>query len=120
MTIPEPTRWRLEQRLHLRRRERWPALRDLEVRYRGDFAYVTGRDDDGAMSLCRLRYTGSPESWGFACYLASKDGYEDSILPAGRFTGTPEEALDCACGLYLNGPSAWTGARDPSQSRENF
>jgi hypothetical protein len=22
--------------------------------------------------------------------------------------GTPEEALDCACGLYLNDPKAWT------------
>ena len=29
---------------------------------------------------------------GFACYFASKDGYEDSILPSGIFTGTPEEA----------------------------
>ena len=120
MTIPEPTRWRLEERLNLRRRERWPALRELKVRYRGDFAYITGRDEDGALSLCRLRYIGSRDSWGFACYLASKDRYEDSILPTGSFTGTPEEALDCACGLYLNDPSAWTDGRDSDQSRENF
>jgi hypothetical protein len=107
MAIPDPARWRLEQRLELRRRERWPALRDLNIRYRGDYAYVTGRDPDGPLSLCRLRYTGSPDNWGFACYLASTDRYEQSILPTGSFTGTPEDALDCACGLYLNDPTAW-------------
>jgi hypothetical protein len=120
VTIPQPTRWRLEQRLNLRRRDRWPDLRDLHVRYRADFAYVTGRDRDGPLQLCRLRYTGSPENWGFACYLASKDSYQDSILPSGSFTGTPEEALDCACGLYLNDPSAWADARPQNHSRENF
>jgi hypothetical protein len=31
----------------------------------------------------------------------------DSILPSGAFGGTPEEAVDCACGTYLNDPSAW-------------
>jgi len=29
------------------------------------------------------------------------------MLPTGMSTGTPEEALDTACGLYLNDPSAW-------------
>lgn len=120
MAIPEPTRWRLEQRLNLRRHDRWPTLRDLNVRYRADFAYVTGRDDDGPLSLCRLRYMGSSDNWGFACYLASRDRYEESFLPTGRFTGTPEEALDCACGLYLNDPSAWTESPGQGQSRGNF
>ena len=31
----------------------------------------------------RLRYGGSAARWGFAIYLASKDGYEDSLLPTG-------------------------------------
>ena len=31
----------------------------------------------------------------------------DSILPSGHFAATPEEALDCACGLYLGNPAAW-------------
>jgi hypothetical protein len=36
--------------------------------------------------------------------------------------GAPEEALDCACGLYLNDITAWTDARQngPPDSRENF
>jgi hypothetical protein len=45
---------------------------------------------------------------GFAIYLASKDGYQDSVLPTGYPPGTPEDALDTACGLYLNDPTAWT------------
>jgi hypothetical protein len=43
----------------------------------------------------------------FAIHLASKDGYEDAFLPNGSPIGTAEEALDCACGLYLNDPTAW-------------
>lgn len=88
------------------------------MRYRGDFAYVSGTDADGPLPLFRLRYLRSPDRWGFACYLASKDGYQDSVLPTGSFTGTPEEALDCSCGLYLNDPSAWTDAA--KDSRENL
>jgi hypothetical protein len=108
VAIPDQVRWRLEQRLELRRRDRWPTLRDLAVRYRGDYAYVKGADADGPLPLCRLRWLGSPDDWGFACYLASKDGYEQSTLPTGSFTGTPEDALDCVCALYLGDPSAWS------------
>jgi hypothetical protein len=57
--------------------------------------------------LFRLRWTGAADRWGFAIWLASKDSYEESVLPSGSFTGTVEEALDCACGLYLNQPDAW-------------
>ncbi|HZC99398.1 MAG TPA: hypothetical protein VFA46_04150 [Actinomycetes bacterium] len=43
----------------------------------------------------------------FAVYLASKDGYEDSILPSGYPVGTAEQALGCARGPYRNDPTAW-------------
>jgi hypothetical protein len=103
MPIPDAARRALARRLELRRQERWPELVDLNIRYRGSFAYLDGTTtDDDTLPLCRLRYLGTPHNWGFAIYLASKDGYEDSILPRGTFTGAPEEALDCACGLYLN------------------
>lgn len=52
----------------------------------------------------RLRYGGSAGIWGFALYLAGTDKHEDSVLPTGSFAGTPEEALDCAGGLYLTAP----------------
>jgi hypothetical protein len=44
-------------------------------------------------------------TWGFAIYRASHDDYEDSYLPTGIPAGSPEDALDCACGLYLNNPT---------------
>ena len=78
------------------------------MRHRSGFAYITGELPDGrSLPLCRLRYGGYANQWGFAIYLASKDGYEDSVLPSGYHVGTAEEALDCACGLYLNDPTAW-------------
>lgn len=124
MPIPDPTRNALTRRLNQRRRERWPDLNQLSVRYRSGFAYITGTttEDSEPMPLFRLRYLGSADQWGFAIYLASKDGYEDSILPHGSPIGTPEQALDCACGLYLNDPTAWTEALTdhPLDTRENF
>jgi hypothetical protein len=108
-TPPESTRISLGQRLRERARQRWPALATVNVRHRGGFAYVTGELADGtALPLCRLRYGGYANRWGFAIYLASKDGYQDSILPSGYPVGTAEEALDCACGLYLNDPRPGT------------
>ena len=103
----------LAQRLNERRRERWPELTEIRLRFTGAFAYVDGTlGGDEVLRLCRLRYGGSASSWGFAIYLASKDGYERSVLPTASFAGTPEEALDCACGLYLNDPTAWRSVGD--------
>jgi len=124
VAIPDQTRSVLARRLQQRRRERWPDITGLNVRYRASFAYITGTttEDDEPMPLFRLRYLGSADQWGFAIHLASKDGYEDSILPHGSPIGTPEQALDCACGLYLNDPTTWIEALTdrPLNSRENF
>ena len=107
MKIPESTKSSLSQRLSARARERWPRLAEVKVRFRAGFAYVDGRVDDEVMPLFRLRYAGSASRWGFAIYRASHDDYEESFLPTGVMGGSPEEALDCACGLYLGDPSAW-------------
>jgi len=114
-TIPESTKISLGQRLRERHQTRWPALANLHLRFRGQFAYVDGElPDQQRLPLCRLRYGGSASRWGFAIYLASRDGYQDSILPTGLHAGSPEEALDCACGLYLNDPTAWQDQRPPA------
>lgn len=106
---PTSTKTSLQQRLSGRARDRWPQLARVEVSFRGAFAYVTGQLPDGdTIKLMRLGYAGSATRSGFAIYLASKDGYEPSILPTDDFAGTPEAALDCACGLYLGDPTAWT------------
>ena len=107
--IPDSTKNSLHWRLATRARERWPDLADVRMRYRAGFAYVDGVLPDGeVLQLCRLRYVGSATRWGFAIYRASHDDYEDNVLPNGLPTGTAEEALDCACGLYLANPAIWT------------
>jgi hypothetical protein len=105
--IPESTKSSLQQRLSARARERWPDLAGVEVRFRSGFAYVDGQIGDELTPLLRLRYVGSASRWGFAMYRASHDDYEESFLPTAVMGGSPEEALDCACGLYLGDPSAW-------------
>ena len=112
---PESTKTSSQQRLSGRARERWPQLAGVDVKFRGQFAYVAGRlPDDETLPLMRLRYGGYAASWGSAIYLASKDGYEPAMLHNGQMAGLPEEALDCACGLYLDDPTAWTDLRPPT------
>lgn len=75
--------------------------RFLELRYRGEIRELTGRLVGSPIdAINRPAHTG-----------ASKDRYERSMLPTGSFTGTPEEALDCACGLIsgTSVPGASTG-----------
>ena len=106
--VPDSVKTSLQQRLDARRVARWPQLARIELRFRGEYAYLDAVTHDGEIwPLCRLRYTGSASRWGFAIHLASRDGYEDSFLPTGLPAGTPEEALDCSCGLYLADPTAW-------------
>ena len=51
------TKTSLQQRLSARARERWPELAGIDVKFRGEFAYVTGRLKDGdTQPLMRLRY----------------------------------------------------------------
>jgi hypothetical protein len=85
--------------------KRWPQITEVKVRHRAKFAYINAVLDNGdELQLCRLRDTGHPEMWGFALFTYSGERYEDNILPTGRPFGTPEQALDCACGLYLGDP----------------
>ncbi|MCW8173472.1 hypothetical protein D8S78_22540 [Natrialba swarupiae] len=50
--------------------------------------------------LCRLTWTGDPDSWGFAFYKYSDDRYEPSISLDGSFAGSPESCFDTAAQLY--------------------
>ncbi len=102
--IPESTKNSLTYRLHSHAKQHWPQLADLQVRYRANFAYVTGVLPDGEqLPLCRLRYGGSAHSFGFAVYSAATDRHEDSALLTGSATGSPQDALDTACTLHLGG-----------------
>lgn len=88
--------------------KRWPQLEEVTIRWHGGYGYVTGfLPGDEELPLCRLHYLGSDTDWDFALYQASSETYEDALLPNGHPTGTPQEALDCAAGLYLADPTTW-------------
>src|SRR5262249_49157758 len=106
----------LEQRLRARARERWPQIASLQIRHRGVFSYVDATLTDATtLKLCRLRYVGSAHDWQFAIYRASHDDYDESVFFTGLPVGTCQDALDTACGLDLNDPTAWT--RHPTNLR---
>jgi hypothetical protein len=88
--------------------QRWPQLEEITIAWRGGYGYVTAHlPGDEQLPLYRLRYLGSDTDWGFTLYRASSENYDDTLLPDGSPSGTPEQALDCALGLYLADPSTW-------------
>src|ERR1700722_14462673 len=106
---PESMQHHLRVRLNEHAKQRWPAIERVEVRFRTGFAYIDGVLPDAQIQkLCRLKIGGVVDDRGFPMSLASKDGYEQAILPqTGWPAGSPEDALDTACGLYLGDPTAW-------------
>jgi len=97
----------------------------LAIRFRGQFCYVDaytepeppgrnwpprdwpesreqflGRLRNTPLHLCRLRYFGDDERWGFAFYTYSNERYELSVFPSGEFFGSPEAAFGAAA-VYL-------------------
>ena len=103
--IPESTRSSITLRILLHAKEHWPQLENPQVTCRGGFAYATAAlpGNDEPQPLFRLRYGGSAHSLGFALYSHATERYEDAVLLTGSPTGTPQEALDTACTLYLAG-----------------
>jgi hypothetical protein len=104
-TVPTPsehTRLQLELYLNIHAKAAWPQLAGLRVRHRGAFAYIDGALANGqVLKLMRLCYTGTASRWGFALHDAFSNRYQESLLPTGSGSGTPEDALDTACHLHL-------------------
>jgi hypothetical protein len=84
--------------------QRWPALEEVTISWRGSYGYLTGylrEDDNDTIKLCRIQYLGDPDDWGFAIWQASTDSHADAVLLDGKPAGHPTQALDTACTLYL-------------------
>ena len=79
----------------------WPQLEEVTIRWRGSYGYLVGHLPDDDLPLARLEYLGDPQRWGFALYQASTENYQETVLPSGQWTGTPNEVLDCACAVHL-------------------
>ncbi len=98
----------------------------LEIRFRGQFCYVDAyaeprvapnwpppgfpetreemieRLRNTPTHLCRLRYFGDEERWGFAFYTYNNERYQLSVFPSGDFFGPPEEAFHVSAEAYLD------------------
>jgi hypothetical protein len=82
-------------------RARWPQLDRVQTRFRANFAYVDAIVAGQTVKLCRLRYLGMPNVWGFAIWSDSRADYEDSWLINDLPSGKAEDAVDTACGRRL-------------------
>ncbi len=83
--------------------QRWPALEEVTISWRGSYGYLSD-DDDDTIKLCRIQYLGDPDDWAFAIWQASSGSYADAVLLDGQPAGHPSQALDTACTLYLAEP----------------
>lgn len=80
-----------------------PAVRseDLPPKDTPEYRAVLKSHDDKVTHLCRLRYLGSTDKWGFDFFAYSSEKYEPSIFPSGLPVGKPEDAFDLAATMYL-------------------
>ena len=125
--IPDPVKRRTEARLRRYAEEQFAGrYTRLEIRFRGQFCYVDAYTEPEPLTdswpppdwpetreeyqerlrntpthLCRLRYFGDEERWGFAFYTYSHERYELSIFPDGDFLGPPEDAFQASAQAYL-------------------
>lgn len=96
----------------------------LDIRFRGQFCYIDAftephisdnwpppnwpesretyieRLRNTPTHLCRLRYFGREDDWGFAFYTYSHETYEMAVFDDGSFFGTPEDAFRLSA-VYL-------------------
>jgi capsular polysaccharide biosynthesis protein len=107
--IPAAVRHSLAERLERDRREHFPDLETLVVRFRGDVAYVARDLGDGATEpLLRLSWKGSQDDWGVAVWSEPEQSYLYVTLSNGDAGGTPEDALRRA---YETGPGRQANGR---------
>ena len=125
--ITDAVRRRTEQRIRGYAEQHFAGkYTRLDIRFRGQFCYIDAytepilRDgwppDDWPETreeyverlrntpthLCRLRYFGGEERWGFAFYTYSNEKYTLAMYDSGEFLGTPEDAFRISARLYLN------------------
>jgi hypothetical protein len=125
--ITDPVKRRTEARLRqVAEAEFAGRYTRLDIRFRGVFCYIDAytepeppgpnwpppgwaetleelmeRMRNTPTHLCRLRYFGADDRWGYAFYAYSSDRYELSVYPSGEFFGAAEEAFRSSAGLYL-------------------
>ena len=125
--IPESVKLRTESRIRKCAEANFAdCYTRLDIRFRGKFCYIDAYTEPQDMGpnwpppnwpesreeymermrnmpthLCRLRYFGDEEGWGFAFYSYGDEKYKLSVFPHGGFHGTPEDAFQTSAEVYL-------------------
>ena len=125
--IPDTVKRRVEERIRRYAEQHFSGrYTRLDVRFRGQFCYLDAYTEPEPLGpnwpppdwpetreemlerlrntpthLCRLRYFGGEERWGFAFYTYSNERYELSVYPSGEFLGPPEDAFQVSAQLCL-------------------
>ncbi len=98
----------------------------LDIRFRGQFCYVDAYTEPEPLGpdwpppdwpesrqdmlerlrntpthLCRLRYFGPGDRWGFAFFTYSSERYELAVFPSGEFIGPAEDAFQVSANVHL-------------------
>jgi hypothetical protein len=126
--IPDTVKRRVEERIRRYAEQHFAGrYTRLDVRFRGQFCYLDAYTEPEPLGpnwpppdwpetreemlerlrntpthLCRLRYFGDEERWGFAFYTYSGERYELSVFPSGEFFGPPEEAFRASAEANLH------------------
>ena len=124
--IPEAVQHRTEERIRRYAEAHFSGhYTRLDIRFRGQFCYIDAYQEPAPLGadwppadwpesreeylerlrntpthLCRLRYFGDENGWGFAFYTYSNEQYELSVFPSGEFLGTVEDAFAVSA-VYL-------------------
>jgi hypothetical protein len=119
--IPKGVREELAARLLRHVTKRWTGhVRKLLLRFHGGYAYVAVveaargekvqpqvcryvEEGEVPLHLCRLGYLASVDRWAYAFFKYSDECYMSSAVASGSFQAMPEQAFDCAAGVYLHG-----------------
>ena len=72
------------------------------TRYKGEYLFLDRAEYDGS-PICRLKYNGKINNWGFAIYKYSNDGYDSEgwFFPGSdKVDGTVEGAMKAGIEAY--------------------
>jgi len=77
--------------------------RGFSARFKGQYLYLDRNEHHRPSPICRLKYNGQMDNWGFAIYKYSDNGYdpEEWFFPgAGEVDGTIKGAMKAGLLAY--------------------
>jgi len=80
-----------------------PSRRGLYIpRYRGNYLYLDRKSWGGVIRICRLKYNGAMDNWGFSIFKHSNERYaSDEWFPSDEhIDGTVKGAMRAGMGAY--------------------